>query len=116
MNIKDFEITYMGKSCTIADYIKYNKNISSCKELDKIAPIVYIKKIVDSIEVDYYTIDRLAEILQSNMDWCNFLLIKVIQKLKLKDIPAYILDLINTENEDHKFDLFLKFIRECGIE
>ena len=45
MNIKDLEITYMGKKCTIADYVKHQKNIKECTELEKIGAIVYIDSI-----------------------------------------------------------------------
>ena len=117
MNIKDLEITYMGKKCTIADYVKYQKNIKECTELEKIGAIVYIDSIVKNIDIkkEYMSFDYILEWLQFNFEKCNFLAIKVIVDKKIKEVPDYITQLFESKDDDERYDLFVKFLRYCKV-
>lgn len=117
INIKDFEITYMGKKCTIGDYVKYQKDLSKCKELEKVGALVYIHSVVKNINIQkgYFCFDGILEYLQSNMDECNFIAIKVITNKKIKEVPEYLKTLFESNDEDEKYDLFIKFLRDCRI-
>ena len=107
----------MGKSCTIGDYVKYNKDLSKCKELEKMGALVYINSIVKNIDIPKkeFFFDAILEYLQFNMDKCNHLAIKVITDKKIKEVPDYLKDLFESNDEDEKYDLFLKFLRDCGV-
>ena len=114
IHIKDIQITYMGRTCTIEDFIKYGKDPKKCEDLSKIGAIVYIKAQVEDIEIPrgYFNTDYLVELFNADTDCGNFLVIKIIQRLKLKEVPDFILELLAETNEDKKFDLFLKFCRK----
>ena len=118
MNIADLEITYMGKKCTIWDYVKYNKDISKCKELEKIGALVYIDKIVKNIDIpkNNFGFDYILEFLQFNIEKCNFLAIKVIVDKKIKEVPSYFKKLRETKDNDEKYDLFVKFLQDNNID
>jgi len=117
MKISDLEVTYMGKKCTISDYIKYQKNIKNCKELEKIGAIVYIDKIVKNIDIpkDYMCFDYILEWLQFNFDKCNFLVIKIILDKKIKEVPDNIITLFESKDEDERYDIFVDFLRYCKV-
>ena len=117
MNIKDLEITYMGKKCTIADYVKHQKNIKECTELEKIGAIVYIDSIVKNIDIkkEYMSFDYILEWLQFNFEKCNFLAIKVIVDKKIKEVPDYITQLFESKDDDERYDLFVKFLCYCKV-
>jgi hypothetical protein len=117
MNIKDLEITYMGKKCTIADYVKHHKKIKECTELEKIGAIVYIDSIVKNIDIkkEYMSFDYILEWLQFNFEKCNFLAIKVIVDKKIKEVPDYITRLFESKDDDERYDLFVKFLLYCKV-
>ena len=117
IHIKDYEITYMGKKCTIGDYVKYNKDLSKCKELEKMGALVYINYIVKNIDIPKkeFCFDVILEYLQSNMEECNHLAIKVITDKKIKEVPDYLKELFESKDEDEKYDLFVKFLSDCGV-
>ncbi len=118
VNINDFEITYMGKKCTIGDYVKHHKDIKKCKELNKIAPLVYIDSVVKKIDIPKkeFCFDMILEYLQFNMDKCSFLAIKVILDKKIKEVPEFLKDLFEIYDENEKYDLFVKFLNQCKID
>jgi hypothetical protein len=118
MNIADLEITYMGKKFTILDYVKYNKDISKCTELEKIGALVYIDKVVKNIDIPkkYFGFDSILAFLQENMEKCNFLAIKVINDKKIKEVPSYFKTLLESKNEDEKYELFVKFLQDNNID
>jgi hypothetical protein len=117
IKINDYEITYMGKKCTIGDYVKYHKDLSKCKELEKTGALVYINSIVKNIDIPKkeFSFDEILEYLQFNMDECNYLAIKVITDNKIKEVPDYLKDLFESKDEDEKYDLFVRFLSDCGI-
>jgi hypothetical protein len=117
IHINDYEITYMGKKCTIGDCVKYNKDLSKCKELEKIGALVYINSIVKNIDIpkDEFCFDGILEYLQFNMEKCNHLAIKVITDKKIKEVPNYLKNLFESNDEDEKYDLFVKFLSDCGV-
>jgi hypothetical protein len=117
IHINDYEITYMGKKCTIADYVKYHKDLSKCKELEKIGVLVYINSIVKNIDIPKkdFCFDAILEYLQFNMRQCNHLVIKVITDKKINEVPDYLKDLFESKDEDKKYDLFVKFLYDCGV-
>ena len=117
IHINNFGITYMGKICTIGDYVKYNKDLSKCKELEKMGALVYIDSIVKNIDISKKELcfDLILEYLQFNMDKCNHLAIKVITDKKIKEVPDYLKDLLESNDEDEKYDLFVKFLSDCGV-
>lgn len=107
----------MGKKCTIGDYVKYHKDLSKCKELEKIGALVYIHSIVKNIDIPKKEMcfDSILEYLQFNMSECNYLAIKVILDKKIKEVPEYLKDLFESQDEDEKYDLFVKFLSDCGV-
>lgn len=115
ININEFEITYMGRNCTIGDYVKYHKDVSKCKELEKIGALVYIDSIVKNIDIPKkdFIFDVILEYLQFNPLECNHLAIKVITVKKIKEVPEYLKDLFESKNENEKYDLFVKFLFDC---
>lgn len=113
ININNFEITYMGKKCTIGDYVKYRKDISKCKDVEKIGALVYLHKAIDNISLTGLYFDSICE--QWTMDNSNAIAIKVIAEKKIKKVPLYLKDLFDCENEDEKYDLFVKFLSDCGV-
>jgi hypothetical protein len=117
LKLEELEITYMGKNCTIQDYVDYKKDIRNIIDLSKIGVIVYIDKIVKNIRlsIDEMCFDGILEYLQFNMDECNFLAIKVINDLKIKELPISIKQLFESKDEDEKYDLFVQFLRSCNI-
>ena len=117
INISDYEISYMGKKCTIGDYVKYHRDLSKCKELDKLGALVYINSSVKNIEIskEDYCFDRILEYLQFNMDKCNHLVIKVITDKKIRQVPNYLKDLFETKDDDERYDLFVKFLSDCRV-
>jgi len=117
IHINDYEITYMGKKCTIGDYVKYNKDLSKCKELEKVGALVYINSIVKNIDIDKkeFCFDVILEYLQFNMNECNHLAIKVITDKKIKEVPDYITQLFESKDDDERYDLFVKFLRYCKV-
>lgn len=117
INIRDYEITYMGKKCTIGDYVKYNKDLSKCKELEKIGALVYIHSVIKNIDIPKkeFSFDGILEYLQFNMNECNHLAIKVINDKKIKEVPDYLKDLFESKDEDEKYDLFVKFLSDCNV-
>ena len=117
IHINNYEITYMGKKCTIGDYVKYNKDLSKCKELEKIGALVYINSTVKNIDIPKkeFCFDVILEYLQFNMDKCNHLAIKVITDKKIKEVPDYLKDLFESNDEDEKYDLFVRFLSDCGV-
>ena len=117
LKLEELEITYMGKKCSIQDYIDYKKDIRNIIDLSKLGAIVYIDKIVGNIRlsVDEMCFDGILEYLQFNMDECNFLAIKVINDLKIKELPISIKQLFESKDEDEKYDLFVQFLRFCNI-
>ena len=115
MNIQEVELSYMGKKCTIYDYINYNKDISKCKELEKIGALVYIDSIVKRIDIEEMCFDTILEYLQSNFDECNHLAIKIINDYKITEIPDFTKELLESKSEDLKYDLFVKFLKYCGV-
>ena len=118
IHIKDFEITYMGKKCSIGDYEKYNKDLSKCKELEKLGALVYIDSIVKNIGIPKSNMrfDSILEWLQFNIDKCNFLAIKIIIDKKIKQVPEYLKELFESKDEDEKYDLFVKFLYDIKIK
>lgn len=117
IHINDYEITYMGKQCTIGDYVKYHKDLSKCKELEKMGALIYINSVVKNIDISKkeFCSDLILEYLQFNMDECNHLAIKVINDKKIKEVPDYLKQLFESKNEDEKYDLFVRFLYDCGI-
>jgi hypothetical protein len=117
IKINDFEITYMGKKCTIGDYVKYNKDLTKCKELEKVGALTYLKSIIKDIDIpkNNFNFDSILEYLQFNVDECNHLAIKVITDKKIKQVPEYLKDLFESRDEDERYDLFLKFLKDCKI-
>jgi len=115
MNIKEVELSYMGKKCTIYDYVSYNKDISKCKELEKIGALVYIDSIIKRIDIEEMCFDTILEYLQSNIEFCNHLVIKVINDFDIKEIPDFTKQLLESKDEDSKYDLFVKFLKYCGV-
>ena len=117
ININDYEITYMGKNCTIGDYVKYHKDLSKCKELEKIGVLVYIHSIVKNIDIpkNEFCFDSILEYLQFNTKQCNHLAIKVITDKKIKEVPDYLKDLFESKDDDEKYDLFVRFLSDCGV-
>ena len=113
ININDFEITYMGKKCTIGDYVKYRKDISKCKDGKKIVALVYLYKAVENISLTGLHFDSICE--QWTMDNSNAIAIKVIAEKKIKNVPAYLKDLFDSKDEDEKYELFIKFLSDCGV-
>ena len=79
--------------------------------------LVYINSIVKNIDIPKkeFFFDAILEYLQFNMDKCNHLAIKVITDKKIKEVPDYLKDLFESNDEDEKYDLFLKFLRDCGV-
>ena len=57
----------------------------------------------------------ILEYLQFNMDKCNHLAIKVITDKKIKEVPDYLKDLFESNDEDEKYDLFVRFLSDCGV-
>ena len=117
IHINDYEITYMGKKCTIGDYVKYNKDLSKCKELEKIGALVYINSIVKNIDIpkNEFCFDVILQYLQFNMGECNYIAIKVINDKKIKEVPDYLKDLFESKDEDEKYYLFVKFLSDVGV-
>ena len=117
IHINDYEITYMGKKCKIGDYVKYNKDLSKCKELEKMGALVYINSIVKNIDIPKkeFCFDAILEYLQFNMNECNHLAIKVITDKKIKELPDYLKDLFESKDDDERYDLFVKFLRYCKV-
>ena len=113
ININNFEITYMGKKCTIGDYVKYRKDISKCKDVEKIRALVYLHKAVENISLVALYFDLICE--QWTMDNSNAITIKVIAEKKIKNVPTYLKDLFDSKDEDEKYELFIKFLSDCGI-
>ena len=117
IHINDYEITYMGKKCTIGDYVKYNKDLSKCKKKKKMGALVYINSIVKNIDIPKkeFCFDVILEYLQFNMNECNHLAIKVITDKKIKEVPDYITQLFESKDDDERYDLFVKFLRYCKV-
>ena len=117
IHINDYEITYMSKKCTIGDYVKYNKDLSKCKELEKMGALVYINSIVKNIDIPKkeFCFDAILEYLQFNMNECSHLAIKVITDKKIKELPDYLKDLFESKDDDERYDLFVKFLRYCKV-
>ena len=107
----------MGKKCTIGDYVKYHKDLSKCKELEKIGVLVYINSIVKNIDIPKkeFCFDIILEYLQFNMEQCNHLAIKVITDKKIKEVPDYFKDLFESKDENEKYYLFVKFLSDCDV-
>jgi hypothetical protein len=118
LKLSDLEITYMGKKCSIQDYVDYKKDIRNIIDLSKIGAIVYIDKIVQNIRlsVEEMCFDGILEYLQFNIEECNFLAIKIINDLKIKELPLSIKYLFESKNEDEKYDLFVQFLRSSNVE
>lgn len=114
IHIKDVQLTYMGRTITIQDFIKYGANPSKCKDLKKIGALVYIKTQVDNIEIPrgWFGIDYLAELFNNETDCGNFLVLKIIKRTKVVQVPDFTIELLAETDEDKKFDLFLKFCRK----
>lgn len=114
IHIKDIQLTYMGRTCTIQDFIKYGTNPSKCKDLEKIGALVYIKAQVDNIEIPrgYFNMDYLAQLFNEDTDCGNFIVFKIIKIAKTTQVPDFTIDLLSETDEDKKFDLFIKFCRK----
>lgn len=119
----------MGKSCSIEDIVLFYENENSILDLNKIGALTYINKIL--IEIDRYfsdlyeddeeneestlCFDIILEYLQRNLNYCNFLLFYVILKKEVDEVPDYILTLIECNDDDIKYDLFVKFLNDNNI-
>lgn len=108
----------MGKKCTIGDYAKYHKDIKKCNDLEKIGALVYIHSIVKNIDISKkdFCFDAILEYLQFNMKECNHLAIKVIVDKKIKMVSDTFENLLSCQDNDEKYDLFVKFLMENKIK
>ena len=93
------------------------KRIKSNKELEKIGVLVYINSIVKNIDIPKkeFCFDIILEYLQFNMNECNHLAIKVITDKKIKEVPDYLKKLFESKDDDEKYDLFVRFLSDCGV-
>lgn len=107
----------MGKKCTIGDYVKYNNDLSKCKEVEKMGALIYLNSIVKNIDIPKkeFCFDAILEYLQFNFEKCNFLAIKVIADKKIKEVPDYLKQLFESKNDDERYDLFVRFLSDCGV-
>ena len=117
MKIKDLNITYMGRTCSLSDVLEYNPDNISNLELKKIGAIVYINSQVNRIDLDKKDMcfDLILEYLQFNLEKSKFLLIKIISDKKMKTVPDFVKDIFELEDDDEIYDLFVKFLKEKVI-
>lgn len=91
--------------------------------------LTYINKIVLEVERHFESLfeddeeneesslcfDVILQYLQQNMEYCNFLLFYVIIIKEIDEVPDYNITLIESKDEDEKYDLFVKFLQDSNI-
>lgn len=117
MKTSEISISYGGKTILISDLAKYYKNPQKCLDFSKVAAIVFIKKEIDSIKIDKdeYNVDGICQLVVTDIDRILIYVLKVICDKKIKELPDFIVDLINTTDEEEMYDLFIKFLKFCNL-
>ena len=105
MKTENVQITYMGITFSLKDYIDYH--LEGCFHISKLGALSRIKPIVN--QLSFSSVDDVAEILVTDLDSANFVLLKIIADKDLVEVPDYLPNVLDTSDDDMKYDGVIKF-------
>ncbi len=114
LNITEILITYLGKTFSIADFVNYYKHPSKFEKIELIGAMAYIVSGINRIDLlneDYDSIDELMQVAQSTPELVNFMVLNLICLRDLTMVPELIVTLLETDDEDEKYDILYELLR-----
>jgi hypothetical protein len=108
--LSEININYMGRNTTLGTLCKYTlKSVNKLTDLSQIGAVVYILKIIENMDFDYNSVDETMEYAQNNIDEMNFIAVRLVKMLKLKEVDEKFTSIILENDEDKKYTFLHKF-------